>query len=199
MLRCVEQKVRTRNEGRQTDQPALDTAPGPVLVSPVQETTIERPTGLRRTVSFLQIVLPVVQDVLSLFERKNVVAVTSLAIPQPAALAASPAPAADPAPVQNELVDLAPIKDKLAEFKFEYRELRDRVAEQSVSLNRIEDRLESVREATDRNTREQQELIGELRGVGKRVYFMALVALGLVTASVGIEFLLCLRLFNIIR
>jgi len=48
------------------------------------------------------------------------------------------------------------------------RELRSQIAEQNTSLKRVEDHLELVREATDRNTLEQQELMEDLKSVGPR-------------------------------
>ena len=63
--------------------------------------------------------------------------------------------------------------------------------EQNTSLKRVEDQLEMVREATDRNTLEQQELLEDLKAFGNKVKMVVIVALGLV----AIGFILNLILF----
>ena len=63
--------------------------------------------------------------------------------------------------------------------------------EQNTSLKRVEDQLEMVREATDRNTLEQQELLEDLKAFGSKVKMVVIIALGLV----AIGFILNLILF----
>jgi hypothetical protein len=65
------------------------------------------------------------------------------------------------------------------------------VTEQNTTLKRVEDQLEMVREATDRNTLEQQELLEDLKAFGNKVKVVAIVAL--VLAAVG--FFMTLALF----
>jgi t-SNARE complex subunit (syntaxin) len=93
---------------------------------------------------------------------------------------------------------LAPIEDSLAQLKTLHSELRDQVIEQNASLASVEDRLEMVREATDRNTRQQQELIEDLRDFGKKINFVAMTTLGLLAISVGTSVALLLKIFKII-
>ena len=81
----------------------------------------------------------------------------------------------------------------------QYREVRDKTVEQMVSFKRVEDQLGMVSEATDRNTLEQQELIGELKGVGKKINFMAMVALGLLAVTVVTNIVLCLRILKVLH
>ena len=47
-----------------------------------------------------------------------------------------------------------------------------------------------VREATDRNTLEQQELMEDLKGVGSKVNVVAFIALGLLAISVIVNIVL---------
>jgi tRNA/tmRNA/rRNA uracil-C5-methylase (TrmA/RlmC/RlmD family) len=96
-------------------------------------------------------------------------------------------------------VDLAPIKESLAKLKIQDRELRDQIAEQNTSVKRIEDHLDRVREATDRNTLEQQELIEDLKGAGHKATFISLIGLGLLAASVAINLALYLQLLPVHR
>ena len=65
----------------------------------------------------------------------------------------------------------------MTELQVQHRELREQVVEQNTSLKKVEDQLEMVREATDRNTLEQQELMEDLKAVGNKVNVVALVAL----------------------
>ena len=64
------------------------------------------------------------------------------------------------------------------------REFHEQMGEQNTSLKRVEDHLEMVREATDRNTLEQQELLEDLKAVGNKVNLVAIIALGLLGVSV---------------
>ena len=66
-------------------------------------------------------------------------------------------------------MNLVPLEEGLTELQTQHRELRDQVVEQNSSLKRVEDQLDLVREATDRNTLEQQELLEDLKGVGNKV------------------------------
>jgi tRNA/tmRNA/rRNA uracil-C5-methylase (TrmA/RlmC/RlmD family) len=91
-------------------------------------------------------------------------------------------------------VNLTPIKESLAELETRHRELSDQLVEQNSSLKRVEDQLGMVREATDRNTLEQQELLEDLKGVGHKVNLFAFFALGLLLVSVVINVVLLLRI-----
>jgi hypothetical protein len=84
------------------------------------------------------------------------------------------------------------------ELQTQHKELRDQVVEQNSSLKRVEDQLEMVREATDRNTLEQQELLQDLKVVGKKVNVYALIALGLLAVSVLINIVLYLHILKVL-
>jgi chromosome segregation ATPase len=95
-------------------------------------------------------------------------------------------------------VNLAPIEDGLAELQTQHKELRNQVVEQNSSLKRVEDQLGMVREATDRNTLEQQELLEDLKVVGNKVNLFALIALGLLAISVLINIVLYLHILKVL-
>jgi uncharacterized protein YPO0396 len=80
----------------------------------------------------------------------------------------------------------------------QHRDLRDQVVEQNASLKRVEDQLEMVREATDRNTLEQQELLEDLKAVGNKVNAFALLALGLLAASILLNVILYLHIKRVL-
>jgi len=54
-----------------------------------------------------------------------------------------------------------------------------------------------VREATDRNTLEQQELMDDLKGVGRKVNLFAGVVLGLLAISVIVNVFLYLHIVKV--
>jgi hypothetical protein len=80
----------------------------------------------------------------------------------------------------------------------QHLDLRNQIAEQNTSLKRVEDQLELVREATDRNTLEQQELLEDLRGVGNKVNRFALIALALLAVSILLNLVLYLHIQRVL-
>ncbi len=95
-------------------------------------------------------------------------------------------------------MNLAPLEDGLAELQTQQKELREQVAEQNSSLKKVEDQLEMVREATDRNTLEQQELMEDLKSVGNKVNVLALVAFGLLAISIFLNVVLYLHIRRVL-
>jgi len=144
---------------------------------------------MERAMNAFRIALPFVQRVLPLLDGNVATAVSNILIPQ----AKAPAPASvDLTPI------LAPIQDGLADLRVQNRTLRDQVAEQNVSLKRVGDQLQQVREATDRNTLEQQELMEDLKVVGNKVNMFAAVALGLLGLSVLLNIFLYLHIMRVL-
>jgi hypothetical protein len=144
------------------------------------------PSGLARALSALRSALPFVQKILPLLDGNIGTAVSNMLTPHH-----HPAPPPSP-------VNLAPIQDGLVELQNQHKELRDQVVEQNSSLKRVEDQLEMVREATDRNTLEQQELLEELKVVGNKVNVFALIALGLLAVSVLVNIVLYLHILKVL-
>ena len=71
--------------------------------------------------------------------------------------------------------------------------------ERNASLARLGDHLDDVRHSSDRNTREQNELFKELRGIGRRINILALAGLVLTAASVALSCALYLHFLNVIH
>lgn len=140
---------------------------------------MEDSSNLGRAVSVLRSALPFVQRLLPLLDGNIASTVSNLL--QPHAQAHAPSPK----------LDLAPMEDGLAELRSQQHSLRLQVTEQNTTLKRVEDQLEMVREATDRNTLEQQELLEDLKSFGNKVKIVAIVAL--VLTAVG--FFMTLALF----
>jgi len=177
--------------GPLSEAPRLNAGPPPgrTLTSSAGEAPIEVPSGVQRAVSALRAAMPFVQRILPLLDGNIGTAVSNMLAPHHHAAAPPPPPPS---------VDLAPIEDGLAELQTQQRELRDQVVEQNSSLKRVEDQLEMVREATDRNTLEQQELMEDLKGVGAKVNLVALIALGLLGVSVVINVVLYLHIVRVL-
>ncbi len=143
-------------------------------------------SGLQRAVRALRMALPYVHRILPLLDGNIATAVSNVLSPQQ--------PQHPPAPP----VDLEPVEHALDELKTHHRELRIQVMEQNSSLKRVEDQLEMVREATDRNTLEQQELLEDLKTVGNKVNVFALVALGLLAISILLNLILFLHIQRVL-
>jgi hypothetical protein len=142
------------------------------------------PSSLQRAVNALRVVLPIVQRILPLLDGNIATTVSNILTPHPA----------PPPPPVN----LAPIEEGLAELQTQHCELRDQVVEQNSSLKRVEDQLEMVREATDRNTLEQQELLEDLKTVGNKVNVVALIALGLLVITILLNLVLYMHIQRVL-
>lgn len=98
------------------------------------------------------------------------------------------------------LVDLAPVEEGLDRLRIQQSDLRGQVIEQGLSLKRIEERLELLREASEWNSQTQQALINEVKAVGgkmeamkvagRRQRLFALAALGLLAVGIALEVVL---------
>jgi septal ring factor EnvC (AmiA/AmiB activator) len=130
--------------------------------------------------------IPVVQKLLPLIDGNFATAMSALMAPQNH-------------PTPHVQVDLEPVERGLAEVSKSNRELRTQVQEQGTTLKRVEDQLERVREATDRNTLEQQELVEDLRAVGSRISTLAVIGVILLLISLGLNGYLIFELQHILR
>jgi hypothetical protein len=126
-------------------------------------------------------------------------AVSNILTQQPPAPLPAPVPAATPVPLAQPItVDLTPVHDGLKRIQTDHRELRSQIAEQNTSLKRVEDHLELVREATDRNTLEQQELMEDLKSVGTKVNVVTLAVLAMLLASMLLNLILYLHIQRVL-
>ena len=130
--------------------------------------------------------MPFMQRLLPLIDGNIATAVANLLAPHPH----------NPPPAPK--VDLAPIENGLNELQMQHSDLRSQVMEQNTSLKRVEDRLDAVREATDRNTLEQQELIEDLKAVGSKVNTFALLLMGFLVISILLNLLLFLHIQRVL-
>jgi len=166
----------------------LTSAPQPGRALTNQQPRTSHPSSLQRAVNLIRTALPLVQRILPLIDGNIATTVSKILSPPPP----------PPAPTAPAKVDLTPIQEGLTQLQTQHRELRDQFVEQNSSLKRVEDQLELVREATDRNTLEQQELLEDLKAVGGKVNLIALVAIGLLAFSVLVNLLLYMHIQRVL-
>ncbi len=174
----------------ENDAPRLRSAPplGRSLVNPSADSG-QQASNLDRAMSTLRMVLPLFHRLLPLLDGNIGTAVSNLFTPHPQAT--QPQQAHPP-------LDLEPIESSLTDLTTQHRDLRNMVVEQNSSLKRVEDQLEMVREATDRNTLEQQELLEDLKTVSNKVNAYALFALGLLAVSILLNVILYLHIQRVL-
>jgi hypothetical protein len=160
--------------------------PGRALANSSLNAPIDVPSGIQRAVSALRAALPFVQRILPLLDGNIAGVVSNMMAPH------------HHAPPPPPPTNLAPLEDGLAELQTQQRELHEQLVEQNSSLKRVEDQLEMVREATDRNTLEQQELMEDLKAVGNKANMFALIALGLLAVSVIVNVILYLHILKVL-
>lgn len=144
------------------------------------------PTAMQRTLRVLSSALPLLQRLLPLLDGNVLGAVLNMLTPH-----AHGAPAQKPA-------DLGPLTGGLAELKNQHRELRVQMQEQGESLKRMADHVQTVREALDRNTLEQQDLIEELKTAGKKMNLVALAAFALLAGSIAVNVYLYIQIHRLL-
>jgi len=172
-------------EADDTERSKTAPPPGRALASSTTDSS-DQQSGVDRAMSVLRMAMPFVQRILPLLDGHIGSAVTNLLTPHPQPPAAHPP------------VNLEPIENGLAELQTQHRDLRVQVVEQNTSLKRVEDQLEMVREATDRNTLEQQELLEDLKTVGNKINVFAVVALVLLAASILLNVILFLHIQRVL-
>ena len=149
-------------------------------------TSEDEPSGAQRAMNLFRMVMPIVQRLLPLLEGNVLTAISNVMAPRPQA----------PPPAPK--VDLAPLETSLAELQTEHRGLREQVTEQNASLKRVEDQLEMVREATDRNTLEQQELLEDLKTFSGKLKVVAVIGIGVLVIGIVLNLILFLHIQRVL-
>jgi len=179
--------------GNQGETPLLGTPPPPppgrALVNSAAAGFGDQSPSMQWISNALRVALPFVQKILPLLDGNIGTAVSNVLAPH---AHPQPHPPAPPA------LNLEPLEDGLAELQTQHRDLRNQIVEQNTSLKRVEDQLEMVREATDRNTLEQQELIEDLKSVGAKVTTFAFFALALLAISILVNVILYLHIRRVL-
>jgi hypothetical protein len=162
------------------------TAPPGRALAPATPPDAEDPSSAQRAMNILKQAVPFVQKLLPLIDGSFGAAISNLLAPRPH-------PAAPPANV-----DLAPVQNQISELQMQHNELRSTVQEQTTGIKRVEDQLEMVREATDRNTLEQQELIDDLKAMGNKVNLFAVTLSALLLLSLVLNVILYLHIKRVL-
>jgi len=163
----------------------LDANPIPGRSLPAPEPS-EDSSGIQRAVNVFRTVMPIVQRLLPLLDGNIATAIGNLVAPRP-----------HPQPALPK-VDLAPLESNLAELQSQQRSLREQVMEQNASLKHVQDQLEMVREATDRNTLEQQELLEDLKSFSSKLKIIAIVGFSLLAVGFLLELLMFFHLQRVL-
>jgi hypothetical protein len=174
----------------ESQRPRAGRAPAAAASAPASrppEPQVLRPSGLERALRGLRAALPVVQKVLPLLEGQIFTAASNLLAPHVA-----PRPA-----------DLTPLESGLADLRARHAELSNRLADQNQALKRVADRLEErldqVQAAADRNALEQKELRDSLVSAGRKANLVAVLAVCLLALSVAANLFLFLHFQRALR
>ncbi len=149
-------------------------------------TSQDQPSGAQRAINLFHTVMPIVQRLLPLLEGNVLTAISNVLTPRPQA------------PPPPPKIDLAPLESSLAELQTQHRGLREQIADQNASLKRVEDQLEMVREATDRNTLEQQELLEDLKAFSGKAKAVAVIGIGVLVIGVALNLILFLHIERVL-
>lgn len=172
--------------GRPEGQPGRANVPPPgrALSAPVHSDP-DASSGMQWFAGVMKQAVPFVQKLLPLLDGQIATAVANMLTARPHT----------PPPPR---VDLQPIEHGLADLQIQQANFKDQLTDQNASLKRVEDQLESVREATDRNTLEQQELIEDLKTMTGRVNLLSLLFLGLLVISILLNIFLFLHIQRVL-
>lgn len=137
-----------------------------------------RPSAFQRSVGAIRTVIPIVQKILPLLDGNIASAVSNLLTPHH----------------QPERVNLAPLENAVVRLHGEHMELRNQVVEHNTMLQRVGDQLDLVKEATERHSIGQQELLDDLHSLRRKVHVFAWLGLVLLLISIAVNVILFLRL-----
>jgi len=143
-------------------------------------------SAMQRAMRALTAALPLLQRLAPMLEGNILSALANVIAPMPHA------------PPPPKPVNLSSLEEGVGELKAQHRELRTQLQEHTTSMKRLSDQVELVRQATDRNTIEQQELIDELKAAGRKVNVVALLAFALLAASIAVNVYLYLQIHRLL-
>ncbi len=142
-----------------------------------------QPSGFQRAMDAARVVMPLVQKLLPLLEGNVASAVSNVLAPRSQT---------------SHAANLEPIESALVKMHLEQRAMHNKLEEQNSSLQRVADQLGQVKEATDRNTLEQQELMDDLHRMRRKFMIYAWVGLCLLVAAIAANVFVFLRIQRIL-
>jgi hypothetical protein len=155
--------------------------PGRSLTEPAEPEN--ESSGGQRALHVLKQALPLMQKLLPLIDGNIAMALGNLLTPRPQS---------------HVQVDLTPLESQVTRMQAMQQDLRGHITEHNTALKRVEDQLEMVKEASDRNTREQQEMIEDLRAIGSKVNLFAAILFGLLLVSVILNLFLFMHIRQVL-
>ncbi|HEY6488783.1 MAG: hypothetical protein WCC26_15055 [Terracidiphilus sp.] len=135
-------------------------------------------SGLQRTVGAIRTVMPLVQTLLPLLDGNVPMALANLLAPRP----------------QAQRADLQALESSVAKMRAELGQLHDGSAAHESALKRIEEQVETVRDALERSAADQKEAADNLHRVQKRVTTLTVFGLLLLAALIAVNVALLVRL-----
>ncbi|MDR3740590.1 MAG: hypothetical protein P4L40_16365 [Terracidiphilus sp.] len=159
---------------------AFTSGPQPLRPSAPLRTVTRTPPPIRRpeqephprfgrTMKAIRTVLPILQRALPLLEGNVASALANLLAPLP----------------QGSPASLEPVERALRGVQAEMEQLRCTHKEQATVLQRLDEQVADLKDATDRQSSQQQELSDELHSLRRRLTLVAVVGLLLLTVSLG--------------
>lgn len=150
------------------------------------------PKLLKRIATVGRAALPIVPHVLPREGRIGATVSAVTAVSSALAAHAAQAGTAQSAPAASK-TDLAPIGDNIDVLRAAQKELRDKIADQSAIIERVQDQVDMLCEAANRVESEQRDLVSELKFFSKWALVFAVGVSVLLMASVAFEVVLILR------
>jgi hypothetical protein len=148
---------------------AMETRQQRQLVREVAKEPEEKVPGMWRSILQLRVLLPYVSKLLPLLES---------GLTGGSAIAHAQSTAA-----QNSA--LQAVEKTALDIHSSHKELRIQLQDQAIEFKRVEEQLERLREATERNTLEQQELIEDLKSFAGTIKVVGWAAVALLAGVLG--------------
>lgn len=160
--------VGSASDQARAEEPGVDRR-GPALIKSGHRGNEHR-SGLQRTAAAIRTMVPLVQKMLPLLEGNVVSAAANLL-----------------APGLAPTVDLAPLEVSLTKLRGELAAIQTRDAEHDRAFKRLDDQLETMKEALERSAHEQRATAEELGKVRSRVVTFSVIGLVLLAAAIGVN------------
>jgi len=174
-------EINREAEERVTESEATRTAIG----RPVSRSGKEEPrAGMQRTATAIRTIVPLVQRLLPLLDGNVASAVANLLVPRS---------------LGGPATDLGPLERALMRMRGDLAVMQDKSVQQETALKRIDDRLETVKDALERASQEQKEAAEELGRTRKSVRVFALIGVVLLVISIGLNAALFLYVKGVLR
>ena len=143
---------------------------------------------MQRTLQAFRSSLPMLQKLLPLLDGNVLGTLIALLSSQPQP---QPQPAARP-------VNLAPVESGISELRALEQELRGQVQAQDSTIKKFAQELAMVREAAERNSRDQEDMIEDLRANSRKTNVVAFLAFVLLAASIAMNVVLYLEIHRLV-